>query len=45
MLFGANKLAARFTGTMKDYPLSQTPNSLNLDSVKKRVGEMSRLEN
>ena len=45
ILFGANKLAAQFIGTMKDYPPSQTPGSFNLDSVKKRVEEMSRMEN
>ena len=45
ILFGANKLAMRFTGTMKDYPPSQTLGSFNLDSVEKRVEEMSRMEN
>jgi arylsulfatase len=45
ILFGANKLAAQFIGTMKDYPPSQTPGSFNLESAKKRIEEMSRTEN
>lgn len=45
ILFGANKLAAQFLNTMRDYPPSQTPGSFNLDSVMKRIEEMSRMEN
>ena len=45
ILFGANKLAAQFIETLKAYPLSQTPGSFNLDSVMKRIEDMSRMEN
>ena len=45
ILFGANKLAAQFIGTMRDYPPSQTPGSFNLESVMKRIEEVSQMEN
>lgn len=43
--FGANKLGVQFIGPMAAYPLSQTQGSFNLDSVKKRIEEMSSMEN
>jgi arylsulfatase len=45
ILFGANKLAAQFLQTLSKYPPSQTPGSFNLDNVKKKIEQMSKMEN
>ena len=45
ILFGANKLAGQFLTTFAEFPPSQTPGSFNLDTIKKQIEEMSRMEN
>lgn len=43
--YGAFKVALPFLLTLRDYPPSQTPGSFNLDALKKKIEDMSKLEN
>jgi arylsulfatase len=45
ILFGANKLAGQFLATFAEFPPSQTPGSFNLDTIKKKIEDVSRMEN
>ncbi|MBL8884256.1 MAG: arylsulfatase [Hyphomicrobium sp.] len=42
---GTTTIAAGFFATLKEYPPSQTPGSFNLDAARKKIEEMSRMEN
>jgi len=45
ILNATSQVAMGFLLTMKDYPPSQTPGSFNLDTIRKRIENMSKIEN
>lgn len=44
-LYATATIAGEYLATLKDYPPSQTPGSFNLDAAKKKIEEMSMMEN
>jgi arylsulfatase len=45
IIFGASAVAQQFLMTLTEFPPSQTPGSFNLDSIRKRLEESTRVEN